>query len=100
MSYSHSSSCERIRLYQLHTTEKLSMSIIAIQMKRSKSSISRELRRNRINEALHLPDTAETKMQTRRQQSKTLFMSIGECTINEIKQRLELYSNLQSNRGQ
>jgi IS30 family transposase len=91
MSYSHFSSCERFTLYQLRTTENLSMGIIAKRMKRSKSSISRELRRNRINETLYLPDTAQTKMATRREESKQLFMSVSDSTINEIKQRLELY---------
>ncbi len=91
MSYSHFSSCERFTLYQLRTTENLSMGIIAKRMKRSKSSISRELKRNRINETLYLPDTAQTKMETRRQESKQLFMSVSDSTTNEIKQRLELY---------
>lgn len=91
MSYSHFSSCERFTLYQLRTTEQLSMSIIAKKMKRSKSSISRELKRNRINESLYLPDTAQIKMQTRRQQSKQPFISISESTVNEVKQRLQLY---------
>jgi transposase, IS30 family len=91
MSYSHFSSCERFTLYQLRTTENLSMDIIAIQMKRSKSSISRELRRNRVNENLYLPDTAQAKMETRRQASKQRFMSISDSTINEVKQRLERY---------
>jgi len=91
MSYSHFSSCERFTLYQLRTTEQLSMDIIAIQMNRSKSSISRELRRNRVNENLYLPDTAQAKMETRRQASKQRFMSISDSTINEVKQRLERY---------
>jgi transposase, IS30 family len=85
MSYSHFSSYERFTLYQLRTTENLSMGIIAQRMKRSKSSISRELRRNRINETLYLPDTAQTKMATRRQASKQLFMSVSDSTIDEIK---------------
>lgn len=91
MSYSHFSSCERFTLYQLRTTEQLPMDIIAIQMNRSKSSISRELRRNRVNENLYLPDTAQAKMETRRQASKQRFMSISDSTINEVKQRLERY---------
>jgi transposase, IS30 family len=91
MSYSHFSSCERFTLYQLRTTEQLSMDIIAIQMNRSKSSISRELRRNRVNENLYLPDPAQAKMETRRQASKQRFMSISDSTINEVKQRLERY---------
>jgi len=91
MSYSHFSSSERLTLYQLRNTEKLSMSMIAIPMKRSKSSISRELRRNRSDETLYLPDTAQAKMETRRQQSKQQFMSISESTVNEVKQRLERY---------
>jgi transposase, IS30 family len=91
MSYSHFSSLERFTLYQLRTTEQLSMGIIAKRMKRSKSSISRELKRNRIHETLYLPDTAHNKMQTRRQASKHPFMSVSDSTVNEVKQRLALY---------
>jgi transposase, IS30 family len=91
MSYSYFSSCERFTLYQLRTRENLSMGIFAKRMKRSKSSISRELRRNRINETPYLPDTAQHKMEARRQESKQLFMSVRNSTTNEIKQRLALY---------
>lgn len=95
MSYTQLSTSERFKLYQYCTTDKLTMSEIASQMKRSKSTISRELKRNRIDAKLYLPDTAQTKMQTRRAQSKQKFMSISESTITEVKQRLEQYHSPQ-----
>jgi transposase, IS30 family len=91
MSYSHLSTTERFNLYQYRTIDKLSMDEIASQMKRSKSTISREIQRNSIDGKLYLPDTAQTQMQTRREQSKQTFMSISASTIEEVKQRLEHY---------
>lgn len=91
MSYSHLSASERFTLYHLRTTENLSMGIIAQRMNRSKSTISRELKRNRIDETLYLPDTAQTKMVTRRQGSKQPFMSVSDVTVDEVKQRLARY---------
>jgi transposase, IS30 family len=91
MSYTQLSTTERFKLYQYRTTDQLTMDEIASQMKRSKSTISRELRRNSIDGKLYLPDTAQTKMQTRREQSKQKFMSISASTLEEVKQRLEEY---------
>lgn len=91
MSYTQLSLPERLRLYQLRYTEHLSISETAIIMERSKSTISRELRRNRLEEKLYLPDTAHATMQARRQQSKAPFMSIGAVVIEQIKQRLKQY---------
>jgi IS30 family transposase len=91
MSYTQLSLPERLRLYQLRYTEHLSISETAIIMERSKSTISRELRRNRLEEKLYLPDTAHATMQARRQQSKVPFMSIGAVVIEQIKQRLKQY---------
>ena len=87
MSYSHLSTTERLKLYQYRTTDKLTMEEVATQMKRSKSTISRELRRNSIDGKLYLPDTAQSKMQTRRAQSKHQFMSISESTLEQVKPR-------------
>ena len=70
MSYTQLSATERFTLYQLHTTEQKSIRDIARSMVRSESTISRELRRNRIDKKLYLPDTAHLKMQTRRQAVK------------------------------
>jgi transposase, IS30 family len=67
------------------------MDEIAAQMKRSKSTISRELSRNRVNETLYLPDTAQLKMESRRAPSAQRFISVNEFTLEQIKQRLELY---------
>jgi IS30 family transposase len=91
MSYTQLSATERFTLYQLHTTEQKSIRDIARRMGRAESTISRELRRNRIDEKLYLPDTAQIKMQTRRKQSKQPFMSVSESTIEQVKQRLEEY---------
>lgn len=91
MSYTQLSATERFTLYQLHTTEQKSIRDIARSMGRSESTISRELKRNRIDKKLYLPDSAHLKMQTRRQQSKQPFMSVSESTIEQVKQRLEQY---------
>ena len=91
MSYTHLTASERIELYQFRVKDKLAISVIAIKMKRSESTISRELRRNSVDESLYLPDTAQMKMQARRQQAKQRFSSVSASTIDQIKQRLELY---------
>jgi transposase, IS30 family len=91
MSYTQLNTCERFMLYELHTIENLSLGAIATKMKRSKSTISRELRRNRSNAVHYLPDTAQAKMQERRTQAKESFMSVSEASLEEIKQRLEQY---------
>jgi transposase, IS30 family len=91
MSYSHLSTTERFKLYQYRITDKLTLDEIATEMKRSKSTISRELRRNRIDGKLYLPDTAQTQMQARRTQSKQKFSSISTSTIEAVKQRLQQY---------
>jgi transposase, IS30 family len=80
-------------LYQYRTIDKLTMEEVAIKMKRSKSTISRRLRRNRVNETLYLPDTAQLKIQSRRLPSAEQFMSVNASTLEQIKQRLELYHN-------
>jgi transposase, IS30 family len=91
MSYTQLSTTERFKLYQYRTTDQLTMDEIATQMKRSKSTISREIKRNNIDGKLYLPDTAQSKMQARRAQSKHKFTSISESTIEQVKQRLEQY---------
>jgi transposase, IS30 family len=92
MSYSHLSITERSQLYKLRVTEKLSMSVIANIMKRSKSKISRELKRNIDNQhQVYLPDTAEEMKKTRRAKSKERFKGVNATTIEEVKQRLEQY---------
>jgi IS30 family transposase len=91
MSDTQLNTSERFKLYQYRTIEQLTMDEIASKMKRSKSTISRELKRNSVQGTVYLPDTAQIKMQTRRQQSKQRFMSISETSIDEIKQRLAMY---------
>jgi transposase, IS30 family len=91
MSYRHLSTTERFSLYQYRTIDELTMEENAIKMKRSKGTISRELKRNRMEGRLYLPDTAQLTMQSRREPSKQRFMSVSESTIEQIKQRLELY---------
>ena len=92
MSYSHLSTLERAELYKLHVTEKLSMSAIAAKMNRSKSTISRELKRNIDKQhQVYLPDTAEEMKRTRRAKSKERYKELNTATIEEVKQRLEQY---------
>jgi IS30 family transposase len=78
MSYSHLSTTERFTLYQYRTIDDLTMEEIAAKMKHSKSTISRELSRNRVNETPYLPDSAQLKMQSRRAPSAQSFMSVNE----------------------
>jgi IS30 family transposase len=58
MSYSYLNTTERFALYQYWMINALTMEEIAVKMKRSKSTISGELSRNRVNKTLYLPDTA------------------------------------------
>jgi IS30 family transposase len=91
MSYTQLSLSERISLYHFRYTEQLSLSEIAFRMERSKSTISRELKRNRLDKTLYLPDIAHHQMKARRQQSKQRFMSISTILIEQVKQRLQQY---------
>jgi len=90
MSYKHFSILERAELYALRVTAQLSMSAIGARMNRSKSTISRELKRNTDERyKIYLPDTAQEKMKGRREKSKGRFRKIENTTIEEIKERLE-----------
>jgi transposase, IS30 family len=90
MSYKHFSILERTELYALRVTAQLSMSAIAAKMNRSKSTISRELKRNTDERyKIYLPDTAQEKMKERREKSKGRFKKIESTTIEEIKERLK-----------
>jgi transposase, IS30 family len=91
MSYRHLSASERYQLYQHRKNGNLTMAQVAAQMNRSKSTISRELRRNSLDGAEYLPDSAHLKMRSRRQQSKQKFMSISASIVEEVKQRLQQY---------
>lgn len=91
MSYTHLSASERFALYQYRAKEQLSLDAIAIKMKRSKSTISRELKRNSLNQGDYLPDCAQGVMELRRQQSKQPFSSVSPATIEQVKQRLQKY---------
>ena len=83
---------ERAELYKLREIDKLSMSVIAATMKRSKSTISRELNRNTSEEyKVYLPDTADATARQRRSKSKGRFKKISATTIEEVKQGLEQY---------
>lgn len=84
MSYSHLSASERFKLYQYRTTDKLTMTEIIAKMKRSKSTISQELRRNSVQETVY----TQTTMQTRREASKQRFMTISATRIEQVKQQL------------
>ena len=90
MSFKHLTITERSELYKLRVTDNLSISEIGRRMKRNKSTISRELRRNRDEgHSVYLPDTAEVKMKTRRKQAKAKFQNFNANTIAEVKERLE-----------
>ena len=92
MSYTHLTTSERAEIYKLRETAKLSMSVIAATMKRSKSTISRELNRNTSQEyKVYLPDTADETARQRRAKSKGRFKRIRATTIEEVKQGLEQY---------
>ena len=91
MSYNQFSASERLYLYQLRTTTDLSLRAIAKQMGRNQSTLSRELQRNQVSSDIYLPDTAQPKTLSRRQQSKTAFSGISEACLHQIKQRLEQY---------
>jgi len=67
------------------------MRAISRELRRDASTISRELARNRNEKGYYLPDSAQQKMQIRRQQSKTAFSCVSEHCIFEIKQRLKQY---------
>jgi transposase, IS30 family len=91
MSYSHLIMSERYRLYQYRNKGNLTMTEIAAEMNRSESTISRELKRNSFDGAQYLPDSAQLKMRTRRQQFKQKFMSISAPTIEHLKRHLQKY---------
>jgi transposase, IS30 family len=91
MSYSHLSAEERIEFYKLRANQELSLRQIAKQMKRSQSTLSRELQRNSVDSSLYLPDVAEQRQQKRRAESKTTFKSVIDESILEIKRRLKKY---------
>jgi len=66
--------------------------VIAATMKRSRSTISRELSRNSSEvHKVYSPDTAEETARSRRAKSKGKFKRVSATTIEEVKQRLEQY---------
>jgi transposase, IS30 family len=91
MSYTHFSLSERFELYEYRCKDNLTMTEIAQKMNRSKSTISRELKRNSLNKEKYLPDSAHLNMQKRRQQSKQKFMTISLSTVEAVKQGLQQY---------
>jgi len=91
MSYSHLTISERFELYRLQTTTSLSLRGIGKRMKRSQSSLSREIERNQVKDTGYLPDTAQAKAEERRGKAKPRFQEIEESCLEEIKQGLEAY---------
>ena len=98
MSYTHLSADERLELYQLEQKQ-LSKRAIARHLGRSPSTICRELQRNQTAEGVYLPDTAQYKMQQRRQGAKTAFEQIPPATIAQVKARLKHYHSPQQIAG-
>jgi len=92
MSHTHLTIAERIEIHTLRVKDKLSIPVIAAKMKRAKSTISRELKRN-YDETYkaYYPDTAQIKMKDRRAKAKVRFKGVSDGTMTEIKQRLEQY---------
>jgi IS30 family transposase len=74
----------------MRMVHKLSIPKIAQEMNRSQSTISRELKRNSSDETSYLPDTAQSMMESRRQESKEKFESVNTEMIDKIKEYLEL----------
>ncbi len=108
MSYCHLTSSERFTLYESRRVLKESLSTISAKMGRAKSTLSRELRRNRISgvkhlvgnmqerqETLYLPDTAEMMAvlgnAKDREEAKSPFGSVSATCIAEVKGRLALF---------
>jgi len=104
MSYCHLTSSERFTLYELRFVLQESLSTIAGKMGRATSTLSRELRRNRISgikhlvvgvdkrqETLYLPDTAEMMAARRREEAKSPFGSVSAACLAEVKARLAHY---------
>ena len=91
MSYSHLTTEQRHRLYELQLQQKLSQKKLAELIGCSQSTISRELKRNKTELGLYLPDTAQLMATTRRAKSKTKFNQVTEEMITEIKSRLKEY---------
>lgn len=98
MSYTHLSAEERMKLYQLKQ-QQFSNRAIARQLGRSASTIARELQRNQMAEGMYLPDSAQVKMQQRRQAAKKQFGSIPSSCIAQIKARLQQYHSPQQIAG-
>jgi transposase, IS30 family len=83
MSYTHLTSLERNQLYKMRVIDQLSISLIAQEMNRSPATISRELKRNLSDDHLYLPDKAQQIAEERRQESKELFGSISDATMQQ-----------------
>ncbi len=98
MSSTHLSAEERMKLYQLKQ-EQFSNRVIARHLGRSPSTICRELKRNQSQAGIYLPDTAQVKMQQRRQAAKTPFSSIPSSCIAQVKARLQQYHSPQQIAG-
>lgn len=98
MNYTHLSAEERMKLYQLKQ-EQFSNRVIARHLGRSPSTICRELKRNQSQAEIYLPDTAQVKMQQRRQAAKTPFSSIPGSCIAQVKARLQQYHSPQQIAG-
>jgi len=99
MSHQHLSIDERQKIYELREKQGLSMSAIRLKprcanakiVQRHKSTISRELKRNKDKLGNYHPEKAEEIKKKRRKESKKAFNGIQEKTIKLIKERLKEY---------
>lgn len=92
MSYHHFSVEERERIYGWRL-EGRSLAEIAGLMRRNKSSIGRELRRNCSLEGIYLPSSAQNMATERRKAASSHRKEWSEESLNEIKTRLSFHES-------
>lgn len=90
MSYQHLTLEEREYLHQKHK-EHWSIRRIADSMGRSPSTISRELRRNRLKSGRYVPLKADSRARTRRKKAKYCRLTPGSVEWTFVIDKLSLY---------
>lgn len=87
MSYTQLNPNERFELYRLRTFERLSFHKIALIMRRSQSTLSREWQRN-LCDGHYRPDLAQCQSEVRRKAAQTAFRSTSLSCLPDIEQGL------------